>query len=49
MYKLLDFHRMHIMSGRVPNDGDNQLREKMMETFISNITYAAERLQRVRL
>jgi len=44
--KALGCKRMHIMSGRVPNDADNQLREKMMETFISNITYAAERLQR---
>jgi len=44
--KALNCKRMHVMAGLVPSDADAAYREKMETTFIQNIKYAADRLQK---
>ena len=38
---------MHVMAGKKPADADEATLKRMEETFISNMTYAADRLQKV--
>ena len=38
---------MHVMAGKKPADADEAMLKKIEETFISNMTYAADRLQKV--
>ncbi|XP_005090132.1 putative hydroxypyruvate isomerase [Aplysia californica] len=42
----LQCKRMHIMAGRIPAGADDGLKEKMMSTYLDNIKYAADRLQK---
>ena len=42
-----DVCRMHVMAGKKPADADEATLKKIEETFISNMTYAADRLQKV--
>ncbi|KAK7099716.1 putative hydroxypyruvate isomerase [Littorina saxatilis] len=44
--KALDCKRMHVMAGKKPADIDEAMLKKFEETFISNMTYAADRLQK---
>lgn len=43
--KKLGVKKMHILSGKIPPGTDELMLQKMENTFISNLTYAANRLQ----
>jgi len=44
--KALKCNRLHIMAGRVPDSADSSHKETMKSTFVNNLKFAAERLQK---
>lgn len=42
----LQCKRMHVMAGKIPKGSSAAVRDKMMKTYIENITYASNRLSK---